>query len=154
MTAPPYLAARLYTHADRAEWQRMRLALWPHMDAEAQLVDMDLWLSQADHVVLVVPRSADTATYLAGFAEVGTRSVAEGCETSPVAYLEGWYVDPDMRRQGVGATLVRAAEDWARARGFREFGSDTELGNTRSQWAHAALGFVEVERLVVFRKVL
>jgi aminoglycoside 6'-N-acetyltransferase I len=91
---------------------------------------------------------------LAGFAEVGTRSVAESCETSPVAYLEGWYVDPDMRRQGIGAALVGAAEDWSRARGFRELASDTQLTNITSQRAHEALGFAEVERSVLYRKVL
>jgi aminoglycoside 6'-N-acetyltransferase I len=132
----------------------MRLTLWPHMNAEAQLVDMDIWLSQPDNTVLVVPRADEPGAGLAGFAEIGTRSVAESCETSPVAYLEGWYVDADMRRQGVGAALVRAAEDWARAKGFREFASDTEIGNVTSQRAHAALGFTEVERLVVYRKVL
>jgi aminoglycoside 6'-N-acetyltransferase I len=63
-------------------------------------------------------------------------------------------VDPDMRRKGVGAALVRAAEAWAREKGLREFASDTELANTASQRAHVALGFTEVERLVAFRKVL
>jgi aminoglycoside 6'-N-acetyltransferase I len=154
MTALLHLPARPYEHDDRAEWLRMRLTLWPHMNAEAQLVDMDIWLSQPDNTVLVVPRADEPGAGLAGFAEIGTRSVAESCETSPVAYLEGWYVDADMRRQGVGAALVRAAEDWARAKGFREFASDTEIGNVTSQRAHAALGFTEVERLVVYRKVL
>jgi len=124
------------------------------MNPAEQLIDMGSWLTRSDSVVLVVPRAEGTDTGLAGFAEVGTRVVAESCETSSVAYLEGWYVDADMRRQGVGAALVRAAEDWARANGFREFASDTEIGNATSQRAHAALGFTEVERLVIYRKVL
>jgi aminoglycoside 6'-N-acetyltransferase I len=126
----------------------MRLALWPHADAQTHLADMDICLSQPDTTVLVAPRAsdADGQLRLAGFAEVGTRSVAESCETSPVAYLEGWYVDADVRRRGVGAALVRAAEEWARARGFREFASDTQLANTGSHLAHEALGFTEVER--------
>jgi aminoglycoside 6'-N-acetyltransferase I len=115
---------------------------------------MDVWLAHSDTAVLVVPRSGGVDAGLAGFAEVGTRSVAEWCESSPVAYLEGWYVDADMRRQGVGAALVRAAEAWARARGFTEFASDAQIANTESQLAHAALGFNEVERLVAYRKVL
>ena len=112
---------------------------------------MDVWLAAPDTVVLVVPR---VRAGLAGFAEVGTRSVAESCESSPVAFLEGWYVDPDLRRQGVGTALVQAAEAWARGKGFTELASDTQLANTGSQLAHAALGFVEVERLVAYRKVL
>jgi aminoglycoside 6'-N-acetyltransferase I len=71
-----------------------------------------------------------------------------------VAYLEGWYVDPDVRRQGVGAALVRAAEAWAREHGYREFASDALLENVESQRAHVALGFAEVERVVLYRKVL
>lgn len=27
---------------------------------------------------------------------------ADGCESSPVAFLEGWYVDADTRGKGVG----------------------------------------------------
>jgi aminoglycoside 6'-N-acetyltransferase I len=71
-----------------------------------------------------------------------------------VAYLEGWYVDEDLRRQGVGTALVRAAEAWARSKGLKEFASDTQLANAGSQLAHAALGFTEVERLVAYRKIL
>jgi aminoglycoside 6'-N-acetyltransferase I len=151
---PTYLAARLYLPDDRAEWLRMRQRLWPNPDPEAQLTDMDKWLAQVDTIVLVVPRGGGASTALAGFAEVGTRSVADSCETSPVAYLEGWYVDEDLRRQGVGTALVRAAEAWALSKGLKEFASDTQLGNADSQLAHAALGFTEVERLVAYRKVL
>ena len=154
MATPPYLAARPYTHSDLTEWLRMRQSLWPNTDSEAQLADMDIWLARAETTVIVVPRSCGANAGLAGFAEVGTRSVADSCESSPVAYLEGWYVDPDMRRKGVGAALVRAAEAWAREKGLREFASDTQLANTGSQRAHVALGFTEVERLVAFRKVL
>src|SRR5258705_12680914 len=154
MTDPSYLAARDYEPSDRAEWLRMRQSLWPNPDPAAQIADMDVWLAHPDTTVLVVPRCGGANAGLAGFAEVGTRSVAESCETSPVAYLEGWYVDPDMRRQGVGAALVRAAEEWARVKGLQEFASDTQLANTGSQRAHVALGFAEVERLVAYRKVL
>ena len=154
MPTPTYLPARPYLRSDRAEWLRMRQALWPNPDPEAQLADMDVWLAEPVTMVLVVPRVGGTAAGLAGFAEVGTRSVAESCETSPVAFLEGWYVDPDLRRQGVGTALVRAAEAWALEMGFKELASDTQLANSGSQLAHAALGFVEVERLVAYRKVL
>jgi aminoglycoside 6'-N-acetyltransferase I len=154
MAAPPYLATRPYSQSDRSEWLRLRQGLWPNPNLDAQLADMDVWLARPDTTVLVVPRSGGANAGLAGFAEVGTRSVADSCETSPVAYLEGWYVDTDMRRQGVGAALVRAAEAWARAKGLKEFASDTQLANTESQQAHAALGFTEVERHVAYRKVL
>jgi aminoglycoside 6'-N-acetyltransferase I len=154
MPNPLYLAARPYAHSDRAEWLRMRQALWPNADPDAQLADMDEWLAQPDTTVIVVPRIIGAGGGLAGVAEVGTRSVAESCSSSPVAFLEGWYVDPDLRRQGVGTALVRAAETWARTKGLKELASDTQLANTDSQRAHAAVGFIEVERLVAYRKVL
>src|SRR5688572_16347920 len=96
--------------ADDREWVGMRLALWPQHDAADHRRWMARWLTASDHLVLVVPREGSAG--LSAFAEVGTRASAAGCESSPVAYLEGWYVDADMRRRGVGAALVAAAEEW------------------------------------------
>jgi aminoglycoside 6'-N-acetyltransferase I len=136
---------------DHFEWLRMRCALWPENPAahEAEMIE---WAARPDTVVLVAVRPDGRG--LAGFVEIGTRPYADGCETSPVAYLEGWYVDPDVRRQGVGSALVQAAEAWAREHGYREFASDALLDNLDSQRAHEALGFIEVERAVRYRKVL
>jgi aminoglycoside 6'-N-acetyltransferase I len=130
----------------------MRLALWPEADAASHRSEMALLASKPDVVVFVAVRPDDV--HLAGFAEVGTRPYADGCVTSPVAYLEGWYVDADMRRRGVGAALIRAAEAWARAKGVQEFASDALLDNVISHRAHEALGFAEVERAVRYRKAL
>jgi aminoglycoside 6'-N-acetyltransferase I len=138
---------RPYRSSDRAEWQRMRQALWPDQTS----ADMDEWLARPDAAVLVAERPGGG---LGGFAEVGERSIAQGCSTSPVAYLEGWYVDPDLRGQQVGAGLLQAIEAWARRAGYRELASDTTLGNEASQRAHQALGFIEVERAVQYRKPL
>ena len=71
-----------------------------------------------------------------------------------VAYLEGWYVNPDARRTGLGAHLLEAAESWVLEHGFSELASDTELGNDISLPAHVALGFEEVGRQICFRKRL
>jgi aminoglycoside 6'-N-acetyltransferase I len=125
----------------------MRHELWPD-ETEA---DRGEWLARDDATVLVAPRDSGG---LRGFAEIGSRSIAEGCLTSPVAYLEGWYVDPDSRRQRVGASLILAAEQWARGRGFQELASDTQLANLVAQRAHERLGFIEVERAVLYVKRL
>jgi aminoglycoside 6'-N-acetyltransferase I len=143
---------RLYTASDRAEWLRMRRALWPRHAPAAESDDADAWRARDDAAVVVAARPGGGG--LAGFAEVGARAYADGCATSPVAYLEAWYVDPDVRRSGVGAALVRAAEAWARGRGYAELASDALLENVGSQRAHAALGFAEVERSVKYRKPL
>lgn len=146
MPATP-VPIRRYAPRDRAGWERMRSALWPGQT----WADMDAWLARDDATVIVAD-AGDGG--LCGFAEVGERSVADSCDTSPVAYLEGWWVDTVMRRQGIGAALIAAAEAWARGRGLTEFASDTTLDNTLSQQAHRRLGFTEVERAVLYRKLL
>jgi aminoglycoside 6'-N-acetyltransferase I len=139
---------RPYAPTDFFEWARMRRALWPDVtDA-----DMTSWLARRDAITIVAERAGSER--LCGFAEAGERPYADGCDTSPVAYLEGWYVDPDLRRQSIGGALTRAVEAWARAHGYRELASDTPLDNRASQRAHARLGFVETERLVLYRKAL
>jgi aminoglycoside 6'-N-acetyltransferase I len=91
---------------------------------------------------------------VAGFVEVGARPYADGCDTSPVAYIEAWYVDPDVRRSGVGRALLAAAEEWARGRGYREMASDSGLDNAISHAAHRRAGYEEVDRVVQYRKRL
>lgn len=141
------MIVRLYRPADYADWARLRTALWPDQTA----ADMAAWLARADAATFIVEHPAGRAC---GFAEVGERAYADGCETQPVAYLEGWYVDHEARRRGLGAALLRGVENWARERGYRELASDTELSNLVAQRAHEGLGFAEVERAVRYRKPL
>ena len=110
-------------------------------------------LGSMPEVVLVAVEDG-AAPRIVGFAEASRRAYAEGCETSPVGFLEGWYVLPTHRRQGVGRALVAAAEDWARALGCGEFASDALADNAMSAAAHQALGFEEVEVIRCFRKRL
>ena len=92
---------------------------------------------------------------LLGFAEVGLRSHAEGCDLSrAVGYLEGWFVLEGYRRRGIGSALLRAAEAWARDQGCREMASDASLENEVSQRVHEAQGFTMAGRSVNYRKTL
>jgi aminoglycoside 6'-N-acetyltransferase I len=126
----------------------MRLALWPETGSAGDAEAAD-WLAQPNTVTLVAARPLGG---LAGFAEFGTRPWAEGCISGPVAYLEGWYVDPDVRCRGIGTALIRAGEAWAVRMGLRELASDALIENTTSHVAHLALGFSVVERVVLYRK--
>ena len=58
----------------------------------------------------VVFVAAARSRRLSGFLEATIRPFAEGCETEPVGHIEGWYVDADVRRRGIGKQLVLAAE--------------------------------------------
>jgi aminoglycoside 6'-N-acetyltransferase I len=90
---------------------------------------------------------------LVGFAEASLRyDYVNGCETSPVAFLEGIYVDPAHRRQGVAKALSASVEKWGKSKGCVEFASDTSLDNIASQHLHEALGFEETQRVVFYRK--
>lgn len=144
--------------ADAAEWLRLRMALWPDSDREQQAREIEEFLIATVypplptlHAVFVFPRPEGG---LCGMAEANIRLYADGCETTNVGYLEGWYVDPDCRLRGIGGALVQAAEAWARAQGCREMASDAELDNTISQAAHQRLGYTETGRIVQFCKPL
>ena len=146
---------RAVKQSDRAEWARMRAQLY----SSPNLQEIDDWYEATKSggttlvgVAVLVAERGDGS--LAGFVELGSRPYAEGCETSPVAYLEGWYVDPDDRLEGLGTRLIEAAETWALSHGYREIASDTEIDNKISLGAHLSLGYEEVERQVCFRKRL
>ena len=90
-----------------------------------------------------------------GFANVALRhDYVEGCDSSPVAYLEGIYVKPPYRRQGYARHLVDACQLWGMEQGCHEFASDCELNNQTSWAFHLAMGFLEVNRLICFKKSL
>jgi aminoglycoside 6'-N-acetyltransferase I len=129
----------------------MRRALWPGSDADHD-ADTQRYFEQDD--VRMRTFVAEEDGLLIGFLELDQRKYAPGCRSSPVPFIEGWYVEPAARRRGVGRALVEAAEAWARAAGFDEMASDAEIQNRDSHAAHAALGYEEIERIVCFRRAL
>lgn len=138
---------------DRRSWAEMRAALWPDADAAElahETVKHFAGLKAADEVFV----AEDVNGHLLGFLEMSLRPYAEGCASSPVPYIEGWYVSTQARHQGVGRALVGAVENWARLRSFPEIASDAVLENDVSHAAHQALGFEEAERIVCYRKSL
>jgi len=114
--------------------------LWPSLAAEHGET-IDRYFAGVAQEPLEALLAVDAQGLAVGFIELSIRAYVEGCSTDRVAFIEGWYVAPKARRQGVGAELVRAAEEWARGRGCTELGSDTEVENTASAAAHSAVGF-------------
>src|SRR5215208_5775728 len=142
---------RRATADDKPAWLRMRQGLWPDAPTEYLNFDMDERLADPDYAIFIA--SGEDGGPVA-FIETGLRDYGEGCETSPVGYIEAWYVDEHIRGQKLGTEMVYAAEEWAREKGCREMASDTWLENEASISAHLRLGYVEVERLVHFVKRL
>jgi aminoglycoside 6'-N-acetyltransferase I len=136
----------------RTAWLEQRCRLWPDEDAAAMAREVVAMLAPDPHKVGFHAVAGDT---LAGFAEAALRhDYVNGCETSPVAFLEGLYVDPAYRRQGVARGLVAAAAQWGITQGVTEFASDALLDNLASHAFHRAIGFIETDRVVYFRKAL
>jgi aminoglycoside 6'-N-acetyltransferase I len=140
--------------ADVQAWARLRQALWPTESPDELAAEARTFFVDGDTLLEAVLLAEASDGRMLGFAELSLRPYAEDCRTSPVGFLEGWYVIPAARRQGVGRALVSAAEHWARDRGCHEFASDTQLDNSMSAAAHRALGFEDAGAIRCFRKDL
>jgi aminoglycoside 6'-N-acetyltransferase I len=137
--------------ADLEDWAAMRIALWP--DEEDLRKEAARMLANPPPEILNLIAHVDGEA--AGFAEASIRrDYVNGCETSPVVFLEGIYVAPAHRHRGLARALVARVGDWGRAFGCTEFASDALLDNLASHAFHSAIGFKETERVVYFHKPL
>jgi aminoglycoside 6'-N-acetyltransferase I len=139
---------------DAASWLKMRLTLWPDGSEAEHRGEIERFLRGETREPLGVLLAESGAGGLVGFAELSIRPYAEGCRTDRVAYLEGWFVVPQARRNGVGRALVAAAEHWGRSHGCTELASDAQPDNEVSAAAHRGAGFTEVSLVRCFRKDL
>lgn len=139
------------TAEDFTDWLALRNALWPHAAADSP-TEIAALLADARQAAFI---ARDGEGRAAGFAEASIRhDYVNGCETSPVGFLEGIYVVEDTRRQGVARQLVTAVAAWSKDQGCRELASDAAIDNDPSHRMHEALGFSETQRVVFFRRPL
>jgi aminoglycoside 6'-N-acetyltransferase I len=144
-----HVSIRAMRREDTAIWRDMRASLYG--EDPSLLPELEDYFAGDSQI---------SAAFLAecgkpaGFIELGLRSYAEGCDTSPVPYIEGIYVEAEHRRSGIGRALVAAAERWAKQHGHTEMASDARVENDTSLAAHRAYGFAVVERIICFRKSL
>ena len=123
--------------------------LWPHHTADEMLAEYGMGMAKPD-AAFFLAYAEETAV---GFAQCQLRhDYVEGTGSSPVGYLEGIYVGPEHRHEGVARQLLQACESWAKSRGCTEFASDCELTNTNSLRFHLGVGFEEVDRIICFTK--
>jgi len=84
-------AIREMTEGDRAVWADMRAALWP----EERLDEHAAWIAEILKSCCAWGFIAETpAGAPAGILELAARDYANGCESRPVAFLEGIWVCP------------------------------------------------------------
>ena len=125
--------------------------LWPHHTPDAMRAEMAETLEMPD-AAFFLAFAEKTAV---GFAQCQLRrDYVEGTDSSPVGYLEGIYVLPGHRRQGIAKALLSACESWAKSMGCREFASDCELTNKDSLRFHLNVGFREANRIICFVREL
>lgn len=148
------MIVRRATKDDTDAWSGMRAALWPDGSVNEHRMEV---------VALIESGFDKSAAFVAldengcaiGFAEAALRhDYVNGCDTSPVAFLEGIYVSPGYQGKDVGRKLALAVRGWAREQGCTELASDALIDNHASHAFHAAIGFVETERVVYFRQAL
>ena len=129
----------------------LALALWPDHSREEMAEELAPLLSAADAAVFGWREEGRWEA----FAQCQLRhDYVEGCETSPVGYLEGIFVREPLRGKGVAKALLNRCQDWARSQGCTEFASDCELSNEESLRFHLAAGFQEAGRIICFVKQL
>ena len=134
-------------------WAQMRHQLWPWDDARSHADEArSMYLSGNPGCIALIARIGER---LVGFAEARLRhDYVEGCQTSPVCFLEGIFIEEDCRRDGLASRLCDHVASWAREQGCSEFASNALLENSESHAFHEAIGFEETERLVYFRREL
>lgn len=134
-------------------WLHLRQQLWPHCTEAQHRTEMEEFLAAPSRFAQFI--CFDERGKPRGFAEASIRSdYVNGTARSPVAFLEGIFVEPESRQAGIARELVDAVSAWARRQGVTELASDANLANSLSHTVHRALGFEETERVIFFRKPL
>ncbi len=105
-------------------------------------------------MTMVIRKATGDNNALAWFIELYIRNYAKGSSNTAVLFVEGWYIDEEVRGRGHGRRLMQTAEQGALDNGYDELASDTEMENTDSIAAHSKLKFKEVGRFVCFIKKL
>jgi aminoglycoside 6'-N-acetyltransferase I len=135
------------------DWLQMRQCLWSDSSALEHREEIGELLTDVSNCAQFMAYSSNNDAI--GFAEASIRhEYVNGTNSSPVAYLEGVYVDPDARRTGIGAALIEAVATWGKAQGCLELASDVPFENQVSQNVHLALGFIATEQVVFFVRPL
>lgn len=102
---PGEVAIEVCSDSTHAGWLALRQALWPDTSAAEHLAEMKACCDDPERYgqFLAVLENAGAI----GFAEASLRrDYVNGTDSSPVGFLEGIYVLPQARRQGVARLLL------------------------------------------------
>lgn len=140
-----------FTSSTLSPLTHLALALWPDLVYEEEYSYFENMLQSSKETCFL----AKEGDRYMGFIQVSIRNdYLEGSDSSPVAYIEGIYVDPRFRQLGIASERIQAAEQWAREKGVTQIASDTEIDNRLGILFHEKAGFVATGHLVCFIKNL
>ena len=134
---------------DAAELARLSTQLGYPMSAEVATAQLAELAGQGDHALLVAV--AESSNGLAGWIQVSVSRIFEAPASAEIA---GLVVDESGRGAGVGPRLLRAAEDWARARGCRAVRVRSNVVRERAHAFYEREGYGKVKAQQVFEKPL
>lgn len=138
------------TQNDFREWLDLALKLWPDATVEEMQGDLVKILQSPREEQFLV---RDSDGKVIAFMNLSLRyEYVPGASQSPVAFVEGIYVQDEYQNQGIGTYLIQYAEQWALAHGCTQLASDVLFENTGSYQFHTKVGFQEVEKVVFFIK--
>ncbi len=129
-------------------WGNMRRAIYPTLNESYNQVEMAEIIKRPDWFCYFISLDEDQHV---GLVELSSRNIVDSCISSPVAYLEGLYLQPNYRNQGIGKRVMQLITKWCADEGFKELATDAELDNVRAQRFYTQLGFEETDRVVAFR---
>lgn len=139
------------TQIDVPTVSKLAISLWPSHTLTDLSIEFNEILENDDAAVFI---AAEHDTPI-GFAQCQLRNdYVEGTDSTPVGYLEGIFVLPEYRRQGLAKALLQRCEKWALEKGCAEFASDCEITNQESLHFHLKCGFIEANRIICFTKKL
>jgi aminoglycoside 6'-N-acetyltransferase I len=108
---------------DTEMWERMRCDMWPdgREDHGPEIAAFFAGMGAEPEAVLVA-EGADG--HLVAVAELSIRTDLPSRLGQPVGYVEGLFIVPEARRQGIARSLLLASRGWARQQGCTGFASD------------------------------
>lgn len=125
------------------------IALWPECNFQEELKNCQYILNSEKETCFL---AAHGDVYIA-FIYMNLRyDNVEGTSSSPVAYVEGIFVKPQFRNQGIGKRLIEIGSAWGLEKGCSELASDAEWHNENSINFHEKVGFKEINRIVNFAR--
>ena len=138
--------------ADKPAWLALRRRLRPALSDQQHARDWNQMMEQRGQRMTLL--CVDGQGEWLGMIEVSRRAQADELGSGPVAYVDALHVEPAQAREVTARRLAEAAASWAQARGCRVLATDTSPDNQWQQKLLLELGFEELARKVVYRRVL